>query len=323
MNQVLIIVGPTAVGKTQLALTIAGELQAEIISADSRQIYRGMDIGTAKPTPEECRTVPHHFIDIKNPDEDYSAGAFGNDARALIRQMFADDRTPVVAGGAGFYIRALVDGLQSPPAGDTEIKQRLKARVIAEGLPVLREELARIDPVAAERIHPNDQQRTLRALEFFELTGKPFSNFQDQAPEPADFEPVMIGLTRDRKELYEIIDARVEKMLADGLLDEVRQLLGQGYAPTLNALQTVGYLEAIRHLQGKITHSEMTELIKKNTRNYAKRQLTWFRSDPRIHWRILEPETKIELLAAGIVEDFKFLRTNRRDISNKHVVKPD
>lgn len=306
MQRVLIIVGPTAVGKTQLALTIAQKLNAEIISADSRQIYRQMDIGTAKPTPEERRAVPHHFIDVKNPDEDYSAGAFGNDAREVIRQMFAEGRTPIVAGGAGFYLRALVDGLQSPPAGNPQIKRRLKDRVAFEGLTALREELARVDPVAAERIHPNDQQRTLRALEFFELTGKPFSNFQTQAPEPADFEPVVIGLTRERPELYKIIDTRVAQMFEAGLVEEVQRLLEMGYSPNLNALQTVGYLEVIRYLNGLCPFSEMVELIKKNTRNYAKRQSTWFRADRRIHWRSVEPATKIELLAASIVEDFKF-----------------
>lgn len=306
MNRVLIIVGPTAVGKTRLALQIAQKLNAEIISADSRQIYRYMDIGTAKPTPEEYTAVPHHFIDIKNPDEDYNAGVFGREARDRVQQLFEAGKTPLVAGGAGFYIRALVDGLQSPPAGDPKIKTRLKARVLAEGLPVLRSELEQVDPVAAERIHPNDQQRTLRALEFFELTGKPFSSFQKKAPEPANFQPCFVGLTRERQQLYEIIETRVENMLAAGLVEEVRSLLDRGYSPDLNALQTVGYLEVVDYLEGKHSFAEMVELIKKNTRNYAKRQLTWFRSDKRIQWISLDQVTKIELLAESIVENLKF-----------------
>ncbi|MCI0513266.1 tRNA (adenosine(37)-N6)-dimethylallyltransferase MiaA [candidate division KSB1 bacterium] len=305
MQPVLIIVGPTAVGKTRLALLIARQLRAEIISADSRQIYRRMDIGTAKPTPEEQQQVPHHFIDIKNPDEDYSAGAYGQDARERIARLQQQNQRVVVVGGAGFYIRALVDGLQSPPVSDPELKQKLRQRLEQEGLESLYQELQRIDPVAADQIHPNDTQRVLRALEVYYLTGAPFSIFQNRPQSPAPFKPYFVGLTRARNRLYQMIEARVEAMIAAGLVSEVRALQAQGYRAETNALQTVGYQEVFAYLNGNLTFETMVAEIKKNTRRYAKRQWTWFHADPRIEWFDPDAYPEIELLAKIIVEKVK------------------
>ena len=303
-NFVLIIIGQTAVGKTQLSLDLARHLNGEIISADSRQIYRYMTIGTAKPTPDELRAAPHHFIDILDPDQDYSAGEFGTDARRVVAEIQQRGHIPMVIGGAGFYIRALVDGLNSPPISDPVVKRQLKERLGAEGLDVLRQELIGIDPVAAQKIHPNDAQRTLRALEVFILTGKPFSQYRTRPGIPGDFTPYFVGLTRERQQLYQIIEQRVDMMLAVGLLDEVRDLQKRGFGPELNSLQTVGYQEVFQHFAGEIDYDEMVLQIKRNTRHYAKRQETWFKSETRIHWHNLDNAVAGNLLAENLVAEF-------------------
>jgi len=283
-RRVPVIVGPTAVGKTALSLDLAEALGAEIVSADSRQVYRFMTIGTAKPTPEELARVPHHFIDVRNPDEYYSAGEYQREAREVIENMLAEGRLPVVVGGSGFYLRALFDGLFEPRIADTEVKERIRERIRREGLASVYEELKRVDPEAAARIHPNDEQRIVRALEVYEISGKPMSTFFREKPRPASFEGIWIGLERERDELYRRIDERVDQMFAQGLVDEVRDLLQRGYSPELNALRTVGYREVVDYLQGKISLERAIELVKRNSRRYAKRQLTWFRRDLRIHW---------------------------------------
>lgn len=303
MKNILIIVGPTAVGKTSLALEVAAAFKAEIISADSRQIYRYMDIGTAKPTIAERRRVFHHFVDIRNPDEEYSAGDFGNEARARIKKLQAQNRIPIVVGGAGFYLRALVDGLGSPKIGDPVIKQKLKMRLNTEGLAALRAELEKVDPVSVQLIHPNDWHRTLRALEVYQITRIPFSTFRNQPGNPADFQPHFIGLTRERQSLYRIIEQRVDEMIKQGLIEEVVKLKQLGYPPELNALQTVGYREVLDYLGEKLSYDEMVDAIKKNTRHYAKRQLTWFQSDSRIHWINIDDYPETELLIKSVVED--------------------
>jgi tRNA dimethylallyltransferase len=305
MKVVPIIVGPTAVGKTGLALALAEYLAVEIVSADSRQIYRFMDIGTAKPTPAERQQVVHHFIDVKNPDEDYSAGTYGKDARKKIAQIRACRKVPLVVGGAGFYIRALVDGLSSPPSSTPETKQLFRQRLQKEGLAVLRNELEKIDPVAAENIHPNDTQRTLRALEVYHLTGETFSSFKNKKSDPAPFDPYFIGLSRERKQLYQIIDRRVDTMLAQGLIDEVKMLFAKGYTAELNALRTVGYCEVCQFMAGELNYDKMVREIKKNTRRYAKRQLTWFRADDRIRWIELDASVRVSDLAKSIGEEIK------------------
>ena len=296
-QKVLLVVGPTGIGKTDLSLEIAERLDAEIISADSRQVYKLMDIGTAKPSAEQLRRVPHHFIDIRFPDEYYSAGEFGQDARRCVQALAARGKAVLVVGGSGFYIRALVDGLFGPKIADAEVKTRLRERLEREGLPALYAELQRVDPNTAARLHATDTQRILRALEVFTLTGVPLSEHWEKPPEPAPFEPVFLGLTMNRRKLYARIEARVDEMIARGLVDEVKDLLARGYSPDLNALRTVGYREVVEFLQNQRGWEESVALIKQHTRNYAKRQFTWFRKDKRIRWFDLdEPDAVARVL---------------------------
>ena len=296
--RVLLLVGPTAVGKTDLSIHIAQSLGGEIVSADSRQVYRYMDIGTAKPSSKERALVPHHFIDTKDPDEIYSAGEYGRDARAVIEKLLQKDVMPVVVGGSGFYIRALVDGLFAPEISDQEVKEKWRRRVMTKGREAVFAELERVDPQTAERLHINDTQRIVRALEVFELTGKPISQFQEGQEEPADFDPVFIGLERDRQELVQRIEQRVDQMMDQGLVQEVQSLLDRGYSPDLNALATVGYQEVVAYLQGEYDFDKMVEQIKIHTRQYSKRQMTWFRRDLRVNWLNLTGMAREEQIRA-------------------------
>ncbi len=282
--KVLILVGPTAVGKTALSLSIAEVLGSEIVSADSRQVYKHMDIGTAKPSLEEMSRIKHHFIDIRQPDQYYSAGEYGREARARIADLHEKGHVPVVVGGSGFYIQALVDGLFAPKISDPDIKQKWREKVKQLGQDAVFNYLKQVDPASADRLHPNDTQRVVRALEVYELSGKPISDFKQGEETPADFIPVFIGLNRKRETLYKRIEQRVETMIKSGLVDEVKGLRDRGWGPELNSLKTVGYQEVYDYFDGHLTLDEMVERIKINSRRYAKRQLTWFRRDQRIHW---------------------------------------
>ncbi len=306
MKKVIFIVGPTAVGKTELSIKVTEALDnAEIISADSRQIYKFMDIGTAKPTPEEQARVKHHFIDIKFPDEYYSAGKFGREARQVIADLQNQNKLPIVVGGSGLYIRALVDGFFEREVFDESVKARLKKEIQEVGLDSLYNRLKQIDPESAEKIHPNDGHRIVRALEVFELSGVPLSQFQKQMAQKPGFEPVFFGLTRERQKLYQMIEKRVDIMLEQGLVDEVRELQARGYTEELNSMRTVGYKEVFEYLRGLIAYDEMARLIKQHTRNYAKRQLTWFRKDERIHWIELEERESVEKYVEKILAEIK------------------
>lgn len=309
-KKVLLIVGPTAVGKTEVSLQLAKLLDAEIVSADSRQVYKYMDIGTAKPTQEQRARVCHHFIDIKYPDEYYSSGQYGREARHCIEEIFERGKQPIVVGGSGLYIRALVDGFFEPKVSELRVKNDLKRQVSEKGISIMYEKLRSVDPETANRLHTTDTQRILRALEVFEITGEPFSKFLEHKPKPADFHPVFIGLTLDRQQLYSKIESRVDKMFACGFLDEVKELKRRGYEPILNALQTVGYKEAFLFLNGKIDFSEMVGLIKQKSRNYAKRQMTWFKKDSRINWLDLNSFKSEIDLAKYIYTAFKKVQDN-------------
>lgn len=306
-KRVPIIVGPTAVGKTGLALSLAQRLEnIEIISADSRQIYRLMTIGTAKPTSEELSRTPHHFIDIKNPDEHYSAGKFGREARRKIDELVCENKKPFVVGGSGLYIRALVDGFFEKQVSDSRVKARLKQEMGEQGLAALHQRLQAIDPISAERIHPNDGHRIVRALEVFELSEVPLSSFQQEASEVADFEPIFIGLDMERKKLYEVIEQRVDRMIEHGLVAEVEHLKSLGYHSNLNSMQTVGYREVFDYFDNKFDFDEMIRLIKQRSRNYAKRQLTWFRKDKRITWFNIDEYRDWDKLCNEILTVFAF-----------------
>ncbi|MGB2769522.1 MAG: tRNA (adenosine(37)-N6)-dimethylallyltransferase MiaA [Candidatus Zixiibacteriota bacterium] len=284
-DRVLVLLGPTCVGKTQLSLKLADILKGEIVSFDSRQIYRYMDIGTAKPTKEERDRIPHHLIDLISPDERFTAADYGKKARQIIGQIAGRNKQPIAVGGSGLYLRALTQGFFEGPRADERIRRKLEKEAQEFGEPRLFERLREIDPEAAERIHPNDLVRIVRALEVYELTGKPISLLQregDYEPFPMRF--VRIGLNIERRELYQRIDRRVEEMISAGLVDEVKMLKQKGFSPKLKALKTVGYQELFAYLEGEVDLSRAIENIKLNTRHYAKRQLTWFRQEQEIIW---------------------------------------
>ena len=281
----LVICGPTATGKTQMALELA-ELfpHMEVVSADSRQIFRYMDIGTAKPTPAERQRLPHHFVDIADPDEEYTAGQFGREGRERVKELYHAGRLPVVVGGSGLYIRSLVDGLFEGNVRDPQVKASLRERAEREGLGALYRELQRVDPETARRLHPNDLQRIVRALEVYHVAGEPISALHKKAQPPRQIEPVFFALNRPREELYRIIEERVEQMLQKGLVEEVSRLRQMGFGPGLQSQRTVGYQEIHSYLDGEISLDEAVRLVKRNTRRFAKRQLTWFGKDGRIAW---------------------------------------
>ncbi len=298
---ILIICGPTGVGKTALSLEVAEHLPSEIVSADSRQIYRFMDIGTAKPTPEERQRAPHHFIDIRDPGQDYSAGEYSREAREVIANIFKRGKLPIVAGGSGLYIRALLEGFFNLDAKDAQLRQSLRQRLDSEGVEKLFAEFAEIDPELAAKTHPNNTKRMLRALEVFYLTGTPISHIQKTQKDPAPFRWLKIGLTMERKRLYARINRRVEKMFDLGLIDEVRRLLDMGYSPTLNSLNSVGYKEVIAYLNQQADLFTCKEMIKQNSRRYAKRQLTWFRGEQDVEWIELADDSALPQIADAVL----------------------
>jgi len=301
LPEILVIVGPTASGKTSLALEIARSMPAEIISADSRQVYQYLTIGTAKPTPGELKEVKHYFVDEILPDQHFSAGEFGIDGRKIIDTIVGQKKMPIIVGGTGLYIRSLVDGLFSGPGRKEEYRERLEARLESEGVDVLLEELRRVDPEAAARMLPSNQRRIIRALEVYYATGKPISQHHDEHDRKQFFNPVFVGLNWERKKLYERINSRVERMLAAGFLDEVKGLASRGYDGHYKSLQTVGYKEAFAFLRKEISYERMVELMKQNTRRFAKRQLTWFRRDERIRWFDIDEEDEIPRIAEEVL----------------------
>ncbi|MFQ5583149.1 MAG: tRNA (adenosine(37)-N6)-dimethylallyltransferase MiaA [Calditrichia bacterium] len=302
---VLILLGPTAVGKTAIALAIAGKIDCEIVSADSRQVYRYMDIGTAKPRGEILKKIPHHFIDIIDPDQDYSAGQFANEARQVIRQILKKGKIALVVGGSGLYLRALLEGFFGGDIRDEKIRSRLNERLQREGAEKLFRELSEVDPPLAAVTHPNNVKRVLRGLEVYLASGIPLSQIQKKQKDPAPFAYKKFGLTMERKQLYERINHRVEEMFEQGLINEVRDLLKKGYSEKLNSLNSVGYKEAIDYLKGHTDLRTCIERVKQNTRRYAKRQFTWFRAEKDIHWVSIEPANDyIDTAAREILDQF-------------------
>jgi tRNA dimethylallyltransferase len=280
---VIVVVGPTAIGKTALSIDLAKKYNAEIVSADSRQIYKYMDIGTAKPLLKEMEGIPHHFIDYISPNQEFSAGDFGNQAREKILHIRKNKKNVIVVGGSGLYIRSLLYGMISFDQRDEKVRNGLTERLKTEGLPQLYLELKQMDPELAERFSENDTQRILRGLEVFQISGQKLSQLQKESEIPAPFKFVQIGLTMERAKLYARVNERVDRMLQSGLLDEVKGLLERGYTKT-NALNAVGYKEVINFLDGDIPYEKMLEHIKRNTRRFAKRQMTWFKKDVNINW---------------------------------------
>lgn len=301
---VIVIVGPTAVGKTKFSLDLAEKYNAEIISADSRQVYRYMDIGTAKPTRAELEQIRHHFINYREPDQKYTAGDFAADARKKIMELLSKNKNVIVVGGSGLYIRALLYGIIEQVDVDENIRSELMARLKTEGLAVLYSELKSVDPVLAERLSPNDKQRILRGLEVYFSSGSKLSDLQNKNEIGADFPFVQIGLTMNRAQLYKKINQRVDKMIEAGLVDEVKDVIRQGYA-NCNALNTVGYKEIISFLNKEIDLETAIRLIKQNSRRYAKRQMTWFKKDSNIQWVTVENFFSLKTVAHNVSEILK------------------
>ncbi len=305
LPKIIIICGPTGVGKTGFAIRLAQRFGGQIVGADSMQIYRRMDIGTAKPTAEEKARVCHHMVDIVDPDEPFDAAAYGLRAGEVIQGLIAGDVIPFVVGGTGLYIKALVYGLFQGRAVDQEARHRLKAQLAREGPAGLHDRLTRLDPQAAGRIHPNDAYRILRALEVIESTGRSISEHHGtHGFAQARYQALTIGLTLPREQLYARIDQRVEAMLSAGLLEEVRGLLAIGFEEGLKSMQSLGYRHMVDFIRGRLAWEEALRTLKRDHRRYAKRQITWFNAVAGIRW--LAPDQIAD--AAALIEAF-LLRT--------------
>jgi len=281
MKKVIVLLGPTGVGKTSASILLAKELDTEIISADSMQIYRHMDIGTAKPSEAERAGISHHMIDVVEPSEAYSAGRYISDVAPIIEGLFQKGNTPIIVGGTGLYIKAMTRGIFSGPSSDLQLRDRLLARE-EEEKGSLYAQLCEIDPETAGRIERNNIRRIIRAIEVCVKSGSSLSSLQKNLTKPLPYDFIKIGITRDRKELYQMIDARVDAMFRAGLVDEVRSIMQRN--PDRTPLQAIGYKEIVQYLNREIDLQEAERLIKRNSRRYAKRQFTWFRQEEGIAW---------------------------------------
>ena len=285
MEPVLAIVGPTATGKSRLAVFLAERLDGEIVSADALQAYRGLDIGTAKPSAATRRRVPHHLLDVLDPEEAFSAGEFAARARQAVAAIQRRGRRVILAGGSGLYLRALLAGMAKLPPADAAVRAELAARLVAEGLPSLRRELAAVDPETARRLAPADAQRTLRALEVFHLTGRPLAGWIAEQPFGRQGLPaIRLGLTLPRAVLYDRIADRVREMIAAGWVEEVRGLRAAGVSHSAPAFQAIGYRQLLAYLAGQVSLDAAVDATIRATRRYAKRQQTWFRGETDITW---------------------------------------
>lgn len=308
LKPVVALVGPTAVGKSAVGLRVAQALGTEVLAADSRQVYRGMDIGTDKPTPEERRAVPHRLIDLVDPDQPFNVGCYRRHAESEIARLHQQGKLPLIVGGTGLYVRGLLRGLCEAPPADWTLRARLEEEARSHGAESLYRKLADADPVAAQRLHPHDQVKIIRALEVHTHMSRTISGIHGAhrfAESP--YAALMVGLLRERGELYRRIEERVESMLARGLREETHRLLDRGYSPHLNAMSGVGYKQMTGYLLGNYGHEEAVRLLKRDTRRFAKRQLTWFRAEPAIHWVMIGSEETMEQVATrvlALVHDF-------------------
>jgi tRNA dimethylallyltransferase len=290
----LVLVGPTAVGKTALSLSLAKAFNAEIISGDSMQVYRRMDIGTAKLPLEEREGIPHHLIDICEPDHPFSVSEFQSRCTEAISDIQARGKLPFIVGGTGLYVESVCYGYKFQERGaDETFRAEMRSFAREHGRESLHGKLASIDPITAERLHPNDEFRVIRALEVFRETGKPLSEAQDQTrgdDKRSPFRLILIGLTMDRAELYDRINSRVDAMFRDGLVDEVSSLLASGVPKDAISMRGLGYKEIVAYLEGEMNYADTVELLKRDTRHFAKRQLSWFRHMKELEWVCAGPE---------------------------------
>ena len=303
MNNIICIAGPTASGKTALAVELAKRLQGEVISCDSMQIYRGMDIGTAKPNKREMQGIAHYMLDVAHPSEDFSVSRYCEMADPILQDILARGKTAIIAGGTGLYMDALIKGNDFAPCPSTGMRQKLEEQADREGMEAMLTLLTSIDPDAAAKLHLADRKRILRALEVYYETGETITahNLKTQSI-PPKYSPVWFALEDvDRADLYARIDSRVDIMLGEGLLDEIRMLLAQGIPEKCTAMQAIGYKEFLDHLAGHCTLEEAADLVKQASRHYAKRQLTWFRRNKDIHWlRREKGQTTEEIVTAAL-----------------------
>ncbi|MBI3626052.1 MAG: tRNA (adenosine(37)-N6)-dimethylallyltransferase MiaA [Candidatus Rokubacteria bacterium] len=280
----VVLTGPTGAGKTEVAVRLASRLPVEVVSADSRQVYRGMDIGTAKPSREQREAVAHHLIDVVRPDEHYNAARFRVEARQAIADILGRGRLAMVVGGTGLYIRALLRGLLPAPPANAAVRRELREVLRREGPEALHARLKEVDPEAAGRIHPRDPVRIIRALEIQRVTGAPLgapSHWRQSRP---DWALLLVGLTRPRPSLYEALGERVDRMVERGLQEETQRLLAAGYDPSLPAMQGIGYRQFVKVIHGELSQARAIHEMKRDTRQYAKRQWTWFAREPGIRW---------------------------------------
>ena len=301
--KIIIICGPTGIGKTTVAIDLAQHLGGQIIGADSMQIYKYMDIGTAKPTAEERARVVHHMVDFVQPDKAFDAAQYAARARAKIIELDQQHITPIVAGGTGLYIKALLHGLFDEKVSDPEIRDRLKSEAGDHGIRSLYERLSRLDSETANRLHPNDTYRILRALEVIEATGQAISkHHQKHGFFDRPFESLKIGLNLDRALLYERINRRVDTMISTGFLDEVKGLLARGYSANLKPMQSIGYRHMVDYIEGRLSWAECVRTMKRDHRRYAKRQLTWFGAEPEIIWKEPQQVEEVKLLGENFMK---------------------
>lgn len=283
--KLLVLVGPTAVGKTKLSIELAKEWNCEIISGDSMQVYREMDIGTAKITRDEMQGVPHHLIDIHNPDEPYSVAEFQEECHRLIQEIHARGKLPFIVGGTGLYVESVCYDYRFAQVGeDKEFRDEQAAFAEKHGAEALHGRLKEVDPASAEKLHPNDQRRIIRALEIFHLTGIPLSSQLEGQTRESPYRLCLLGLTMDRQMLYKRIEARIDEMLKQGLVEEVSSLLNKGYGTDLVSMQGLGYKQIASYLQGRESLEDAVAILKRDTRRFAKRQLSWFRHMKEISW---------------------------------------
>ena len=304
-RRVIAIVGATGSGKTSLSLKLAAKLNSEIISADSRQIYKILTIGTAKPLKEQLNQIKHHFIDSLNPNVSFNVSKFEVESLKVIEELHQKNKIPIVVGGSGLYIKALVDGLFNEVDTDEKFRNKLLDEREKFGNDYLYQKLIAVDKVSADTMLPQNWKRVIRALEVFHLTAEPIWKFHAEHKREVNIEFLQYGLQWEREILYQNIDNRVDKMISDGLVNEVKSVLEMGYSSELNSLNTVGYKELIAYLKSEFDLNRAVELIKRNTRRYAKRQMTWFRKDDRINWFKIEKEDQLEIIANSIIKDIE------------------
>ena len=288
MDRIICVAGPTASGKTALAIDLAKEWDGEVVSCDSMQVYRRMDIGTAKPTAEEMRGIPHHMIDVADPEEPFSVSRYCAMATPIVEDILSRGRTVILAGGTGLYMDSLIRGGDFAPCPSTGRREELERLAETQGIETLCDMLRRVDPDSAARLHPSDRKRIIRALEVYLETGVTITEHDRRTKlAPPKYDPLWLGIDfAERSELYRRIDLRVERMLEAGLIDEIRGLLASGLSPACTAMQAIGYKEFAAALEGKCSMAEATALVQQSSRRYAKRQLTWFRRNSAMHWLI-------------------------------------